>query len=390
MRPDDDGRAPGPVATAARAVAAFTVAQAMFAGTALAAGPDTMLDRAQRAAETTVATLTARGLPGALVGLSSGSGEARRLAIGEADVTTGAPLQRDHVMRIGSVAKPIVATLVLQLAAEGRIGLDDPVSAHVAGIPGGDRITPRMLGGHRSGLFNPIADPVFRGRINAAPAAELAFSDIIDVVRAHPGSVTPGTAFSYSNANTVLLARIVETVTGRPLSAVIDERIRRPLGITTPVIPATAALPDADLRGYRHGARAGAVEYGAVFFDATSFSASWAGAAGNMNARLDDLMVLAKPLAAGALLSEEMRTVLHDFAPVAPGFDYGFHMARFGDAVGHAGDVPGFSSFVAWHPNHDLVIVVLCNLSNLSDKRAPAEIIGRGIIDALGEPGDER
>lgn len=372
------------------AAVAFTCFLTFFATAAWGGGHGALLDRAQRAAEETISTLRAQGLPGALVGLSLGSGDARRLVIGEADVTTGAPLRRDHVMRIGSVAKPIVATLVLQLVADGKIGLDDPLSAYVADIPDGDRITLRMLGTHKSGLFNPIADPAFRKRINAAPGAELSFSDIIDMARAHPASTTPGTAFSYSNANTVILARVLETLTGRRLAQLIEERIRRPLGIETPVIPTTAALPDPDLRGYRHGARAGTVEYGAVFFDATGFSASWAGAAGNMNARLDDLLVLTKPLAGGAMLNDDMRAVLHGFAPVAPGFDYGFHMARFGDAIGHAGDVPGFSSFVAWHPGHDLAIVVLCNLSNMTDKRAPAELIGRSIIAALGAPSDER
>ena len=372
------------------AVIAFILLLTLSATSALGAEQGTVLDRAQRAAEKTISTLRAQGLPGALVGLARGSGDARRLVVGEANATTGAPLRRDHVMRIGSVAKPIVATLVLQFVAEGRIRLDDPLSAYVADIPDGDRITLRMLGTHRSGLFNPLADPAFRKRINAAPGVELSFSDIIDVARANTASASPVTAFSYSNANTVLLARIVETVTGDRLSELVDQRIRRPLEIETPVIPTKTALPDLELRGYRYGARAGAVEYGTVFFDATGFSASWAGAAGNMNARLDDLLVLVKPLASGAMLNDDMRAVLHDFAPVAPGFDYGFHMARFGDAIGHAGDVPGFSSFVAWHPDYDLSIVVLCNLSNMTDKRAPAELIGRSIIAALSEPGDER
>ena len=156
------------------------------------------------------------------------------------------------------------------------------------------------------------------------------------------------------------------------------------------VVPASAALPDADLRGYRFGARTGAIEYGKVFFDATHFSASWAGAAGDMNATLDDLLRLAKPLAAGSTLNEESRAVLHGFETVAPGFEYGFHIARYGAAIGHAGDVPGFSSFLAWMPHRDLSIVVLCNLSNLADKSAPATIIGTSIVDALGPPGDER
>ena len=352
--------------------------------------PGAILDRAEAAARKKMEELTAEGLPGALVGIVAPSGEVRRFAVGVANLETGATLRPDHTMRIGSVAKLFVATLVLQLADEGRLDLDSPISTFVPGVPRGDAITLRMLGTHGSGLFNPLANPAFRKQINADPGARRAFADIMTVLRRHEDTVVPGTSFSYSNANTVLLARVVEAVTGRSLPEVMETRIRQRFGVKSPIVPASAALPDADLRGYRFGARTGAIEYGKVFFDATHFSASWAGAAGDMNATLDDLLRLAKPLAAGSTLNEESRAVLHGFETVAPGFEYGFHIARYGAAIGHAGDVPGFSSFLAWMPHRDLSIVVLCNLSNLADKSAPATIIGTSIVDALGSPSDER
>ena len=369
------------------AVAAVTV---LLHSPASDAGSDSPLDRAAQAAKTQINALKPAGLPGALVGLALGSGEARRIASGVASVETRMAIRTDHRMRIGSVAKLVVATLVLQLVDEGKLRLDDPISKYVADIPHGDRITLRMLGTHTSGVFNPLADANFRKRINANPGAERSFAEVMRVVRDNADAAEPGKTFAYSNGNTMLLARAIEAVTSQTLADVIEERIHRAFGIRTPVMPVTAALPDADLRGYRFGARSGAIEYGTVFFDATGFSASWAGAAGNMNATLDDLLILAKPLATGATLSKASRSVLHDFEPVAHGFGYGFHIAWFGEAAGHAGDVPGFSSFVAWMPRHDLSIVVLCNLSNMPDKRAPAEIIGRAVIKALGAPGDKR
>ena len=362
----------------------------LSAGPALGADSEELLDRAQSVAEQKIEELRADGLPGAIVGLASASGSQRRLAVGLANLESGTPLRIDHEMRVGSVAKLVVGTLVLQFVDEGRMRLDDAISTYVETVPQGRHITLRMLGTHRSGLFNPLADPAFRRRINADPAAELSFSDVMEVVRTHSGAVEPDTAFSYSNANTLLLARAIEKVAGKPLSEVMEMRVRRTFGIETPVIPPDSELSSADLRGYRFGARQGAVEYGSVFFDATAFSASWAGAAGNMNATLDDLLTLARPLASGETLSKPSRRTLHDFTPLGTGFDYGFHIARFGEAIGHAGDVPGFSSFLAWLPRHDLSIVVLCNLSNLADKRAPAEIIGRSIVEALSAPGGER
>lgn len=357
---------------------------------ALAGQGGPLFETARKAAEREFAALSARGLPGALVGVGAGSGERRIFAFGVADVETGAPMRPGHVMRIGSVAKLFLATLVLQLADEGRLSLDDPISRYVPDVPGGDRITLRMLGHHRSGLFNPIADPDFRRRINEAPDAERSYANIMTVVRNRADGRQPGDSFAYSNANSVLLGRAVEAATGATLTDLLAARIHRSFGAETPVIPRSAALPHADLKGYRFGRAAGAVEYGSVFFDATGFSASWAGAAGNMNATVGDLLRLAKPLASGATLSVRMRAALHDFTAIGPGFDYGFHIARFGKAIGHAGDVPGFSSFLAWLPDRDVSIVVLCNLSNLADKSAPAEAIGRAVIEALAVPGDQR
>ena len=370
--------------------AAGAAALLLSVGPAQSADSEELLDRAQSVAEQKIEELRADGLPGAIVGLASASGSQRRLAVGLANLESGTPLRIDHEMRVGSVAKLVVGTLVLQFVDEGRMRLDDAISTYVETVPQGRHITLRMLGTHRSGLFNPLADPAFRRTINADPAAELSFSDVMEVVRTHSGAVEPDTAFSYSNANTLLLARAIEKVAGKPLSEVMEMRVRRTFGIETPVIPPDSELSSADLRGYRFGARQGAVEYGSVFFDATAFSASWAGAAGNMNATLDDLLTLARPLASGETLSEPSRRTLHDFTPLATRFDYGFHIARFGEAIGHAGDVPGFSSFLAWLPRHDLSIVVLCNLSNLVDKRAPAEIIGRSVVEALSAPGGER
>ena len=372
------GRRPGFWVTATLALPLLLLPTSAFGGDI-----DRPLDLAERAAVLKVEELTALGLPGAIVGIESSAGEKRVFAIGSANLESGAPLRTGQTMRIGSVAKLVVATLVLQLADEGLLSLDNAVSDYVDGVPEGDRITLRMLGRHTSGLFNPIADPAFRKRLNSNPPGEISFSEIMEVVRDKAVSTEPERTFAYSNANTVLLARVVEEVTGAPLSAAIETRLRQIYGVETPYIPSNAELPDRELRGYRFGRDVDTVEYGEVFFDATAFSASWAGAAGNMNATLEDLLRLAEPLVSGASLSTDMRAILHDFAPRAPGFDYGFHLARFGRAIGHAGDVPGFSSFLAWLPDRDVSIVVLCNLSNLADKSAPATAIGLAIVEAL-------
>lgn len=82
---------------------------------------------------------------------------------GVSDLATGAPVRADGRFRIGSTTKPFVATVVLQLRAEGRLALDDPIERHLPGlVPGGDAITVRRLLNHTSGLFDFIEDPAIR------------------------------------------------------------------------------------------------------------------------------------------------------------------------------------------------------------------------------------
>ena len=341
------------------------------------------LDRLTARARQAFDELARQGLPGALIGLQLGDRTAKLSALGVADVDSGAPMLPEMTMRLGSIAKLFVGTIALQLADEGRIGLDDPVSSYRNDVPGGDEISLRMLGDHTSGIFNPLRDPTFRAQVNRTPIRTIPREEVLSVAFKNAPAAPPGKGFHYSNANTVLLADVLERVTGEPLMALLRSRLLKSYGGESIVIPHSHALAQPAPRGYRFGAEKGAIEYGDVFFDATDFSASWAGAAGNLNGTLADLLRLGRVLAAGETLSERSRRAQRDFLPVAESFGYGFCLARYGDALGHAGDVPGFSSFLAWHPKSDAVVVILANLSNLADKSAPATILGQALLSEL-------
>ena len=349
-----------------------------------AASPDgELLETLSTRARRSFRDVAKRGLPGALIGIRQGAGEAAALALGVADVETGAPMTTEMTMRLGSLAKLFVGTVALQLVDERRIGLDDAVSAYRPDVPGGAWMTLRMLGNHTSGLFNPLRDPAFRERVNRAPARHIPREEILQVAFRNTWARPTDGGFSYSNANTILLADIIEKVTAEPIMGLLRARVLEPFGARGIAMPWTHELAAPAPRGYRFGARQGAIEYGEVFFDATGFSASWAGAAGNMNGTLDDLLSVARGLASGATLSAESRHEQRRFLGLGASLDYGFGLARYGRALGHAGDVPGFSSFLAWHPDRDAVVVVLANLSNLADKSAPATLLGRALLSDL-------
>jgi len=100
-------------------------------------------------------TLVAAGAPGA-IGAVEDEGHTIRGVSGVGNLRTGQPPRPVQTFRAASQTKAFVATVVLQLVAEGRVGLDDPVSRYLPRLlPDGDRITVRQLLNHTSGLFDP-------------------------------------------------------------------------------------------------------------------------------------------------------------------------------------------------------------------------------------------
>ena len=75
---------------------------------------------------------------------------------GVGNLGTGQPPRPVQTFRVASQTKAFVATIVLQLVADGRVGLDAPVSRYLPRLlPGGDQVTVRQLLNHTSGLYDP-------------------------------------------------------------------------------------------------------------------------------------------------------------------------------------------------------------------------------------------
>jgi D-alanyl-D-alanine carboxypeptidase len=105
--------------------------------------------------------------------------------------------------RIASVSKTFVATVVLQLAAEGRLQLADPVERWLPGsVPNGTAITIRQLLNHTSGLFDYTNDEAAVEAEIANPSRVWTPRDLLSVAFSHPPLFAPGADWSYSNTTT--------------------------------------------------------------------------------------------------------------------------------------------------------------------------------------------
>lgn len=154
----------------------------------------------------------------------------------------------DHKIKIASIAKTFTATLVLQLMEEGYLDLDDTIDEfldnpivkldclHVyEGIPYGRQITVEQLLSHTSGIKDYMEDPRFIPDVLANPKKQYSPAKILGIYYEYQSNrkavFPPGTDFDYSDVNYVLLAMIIEQVTGETYHAQLKARIFDRLGM---------------------------------------------------------------------------------------------------------------------------------------------------------------
>ncbi|MEU5432075.1 serine hydrolase domain-containing protein [Streptomyces sp. NPDC020719] len=318
---------------------------------AVAAAPASGADRAalQQALD---ATVTA-GIPGAVAEVRDGRGVWKGSS-GVADLGTGRAAHAGDRFRAGSVTKTFVATVVLQLVAEGKVRLDDDIERQLPGVvPGGEHITVRQLLNHTSGLAN-YTDVLMKkpDPVRDAQKATYTPRQLIALIAGIPNRPAPGTTWEYSNTNYVVLGLLVEHVSGKSLGHEIAHRILRPLHLKGTSFPTSPRLTGAHLHGYEWLDGRGT---GAAPTDLTEFSPAAYWAAGTLISTTHDLNTFYKALLDGRLLPDrlmkEMRT-LHPMNPERPNRSYGLGLESNGNlcpsdgpVVGHTGEVVGFQTF---------------------------------------------
>jgi len=358
--------------TRRRACGALTLATALLtcslAQSTAAAAPPTLSPGAERRVVATVEQqLRAKYLPGVVVGVQRSGREPFVVSLGVADLEKRTPRQvADHV-RIGSVTKAFVTTLVLRLAQDGRLSLDDPISRYVAGVPNGDAITLRRLGTMTSGLADFFANEQFTFEYLSGDT--FTPPHMLELGFALPPRFAPGTGWSYSNTNTVLLGLVVERVEGAPLADVLERRILGPLGMRESSLPSSARLPRPFPKGYTR--QTANRRLGDATFNTPT--ATWA--AGGMVSTVGDLLRAAPMLGAGRPLLDEgtmrERRRWATFPPNARIQRYGFGVFDFNGWIGHNGGIPGYTT-IAWNlPAKGMSLVVSVNSDIHVGKKDP-------------------
>lgn len=369
--------------TVLAALAALT-ALALTACSAHTYAPIPPADVSGPPATTTTALrrLVADGAPGAasLITRDQHLIGSRFSTAGVADVRSGRRMTRFDHFRAGSLTKTLVATVVLQLAAEHRLSLDDPAARHLAkgprltgpGAPDTvpaplGRVTLRQLLDHTSGLFNYTEDPGLSRELHGRGFRSHRYdthtpAELLRTALRHPPVAAPGTRYVYSNTNYLVLGMVIEAVTGRPYATEIRRRILVPVQLDRTSFPGTApALPKPHGRAYS--------VIGHRRIDATTLDPSRAGAAGEMITTLDDLNRFFAALLGGGLLPpREMAELLSDKA-TAGHYGMGLYATELPCGVtvwGHNGDINGSYVQTAGTPGGRHVVSYRVNTDRLA------------------------
>src|SRR4051794_23248857 len=166
-------------------------------------------------------------VPGVAVGILR-DGQRELHGYGLASIETEQPVRPETLFQIGSISKVYTATLIMQLGEEGKVALDEPVSAYLpdlklAEAQARETITLRHLLSHTSGLFGDYFDDFGLGD-DALTRAIATF----DTLRQQ---FAPGALWTYCNTGFALAGAIVERVTGQPFETAMRERLFKPLGL---------------------------------------------------------------------------------------------------------------------------------------------------------------
>jgi D-alanyl-D-alanine carboxypeptidase len=262
---------------------------------------------------------------------------------GTAVAGTDQPVPADGRFRAGSVTKTFLATVVMQLVAQHRIGLDQPVDTWLPGrIPAGDKITVRDLLGHTSGLYD-VTDTL---PLNP-PSAFLPLrwrtwtsDELVDRAIAQPSLFAPGTEYHYSSTDYEVLGLIIQKATGRSWADEIERRILHPLRLYDTSLPGTnPTIPGPHSHGY--------LPDDPRPIDITEMNPSVYGSAGSLISTARDLNRFFAALLDGRLLP---RPQLHEMTDVVSPSQTGLGLERLQltcgrIAYGHDGDALGYSTW---------------------------------------------
>ncbi len=300
--------------------------------------------------------------PGIVLGLLEADGSTRTLSYGAGGPDTR-PLSPLSVFDLGSINKTFTATLLAEMVARGEVGLQDPVEKFLpdsVSVPSrsGREITLLDLATHTSGLTRLPSN--YRPPDMRDPYADYTVEILYEFLSGHDLRREPGTEYEYSNLGYGLLGHVLARAAGMSYRDLLQERILTPLEMSQTGYEVDGDLADWMVWGHKYGRP---VPY-------------WRGTeaiegAGGLRSSLSDMLTYLKAnigppetaLEAAMQVAHESRGTRGETGPEY-GFSWGIGLFPGRPTViKHSGGTGGFSTTIAFVPDHRMGLVSLANSS---------------------------
>ena len=291
------------------------------------------------------------------------------------------PVQPDALWQIGSNTKAMTSVLLLQLEAEGRLSIDDPVARWLPQYPQWGDVPIRRLLDMTSGIPTYDDQPAFLADYAAEPLREFSPEELVDYVVGAP----PTSGYSYSNTNYVLAEMIVEEVTGTGYANQLSARLVAPLGLRDTYYRSHLYPPgiiDRLPAGYY--SRTSEPELSPLAGrDVSRDSLSWARGAGGVLSTTADMTLWARVMYEGWLLPPQQQAELFSLVSTATGqpiegtspddpMGFGLGVAQLTDQLGtfwfYEGQTLGFRFLHVYFPDSGIIAAMGLNSSPDEDQ----------------------
>ncbi len=271
---------------------------------------------------------------------------------------------------LASITKHFTAVAVLQLYQQGKIKLDDPLSAYQFQFPWADSVTVRHLLTHRSGVIRDIVE------VYDAP---MALDSLMDKISKTELLFSPGSEFRYANPNYLILSKLIERISGQSYFEYIKAQLLQPFQLTN--------------TGQRFNLEPieGLVTGQSIGVDTTqdltttvasmAFLSSTRYGAGALYSNSQDLQNYLTRYQAGEVLPDTLRALMEQ--PTSENYGMGWFVdssATVGKKVWHTGRTYGYRTGMYLYPDKNLKIILLCNY-DLSDRNRVIQQIEQIIFD---------
>lgn len=339
-------------------------------------GPPTPVASASTIASIVRATMSQYQLRAVIVRVTQGNRVLATQAFGTS--MDGVPATTSMHFRNGAVAFEYISTLLLEYVDEHKVTLNETIDHWLPDLPESHQVTLKMLANQTSGYPDFETDPTFIAQFNSNPFQIFSYQERLKDAFNRPVQFAPGTNWSYSHTNFMILGRILSMIGRAPLAVLLQRKVLAPMGLTQTTANRTSGIPSPVLHSFSSERRTalGVPDSSPFYEESTFWNAQWGTPDGaSETTDIYDMVKTADAVGTGKLLTRSSYHAMTDpnllgfgekqpncvpscFKQI-PAYNYGLGVVRSGSWLLQNPLLGGYSASEAYLPSKKVAVAVV-------------------------------